>query len=220
MRTGFIIDGVYHIAHSFHHANIESNVYMTQATLPIRYEIENIGITSGSSNLKQICSTVISEAGYKPATISRSAATELTGLKMSQTDFRPVLAIRLKSGETDHVVLPTKIDLYGLQNTPFAYRLIGNANVIGGVWTSLGAESIVEYNANATTLGIGGYTFTQSMFIGGTGSQPITVDLTDSNHSFQLRANINGYPEILCVAVKSTTNNDDALGSITWEEHN
>jgi hypothetical protein len=42
----------------------------------------------------------------------------------------------------------------------------------------------------------------------------------EHNHSLQLRGNINGYSEIFLVAVKATTNNDDVLGSITWEEQN
>lgn len=218
VRTGFVIDGQYQIAHTFNHANLESNVYMTQATLPVRYEIENIGTTTGTSNLKQICSTVISEAGYAPSVLTRSASTSLTGLTMSQTDFRPLLSLRLKSGKTDHVVVPVNLSLFGLQTTPFVYKIQGNANVIGGSWETLGTDSVVEYNANATTLGTGGYDLEQGMFVGGTYVQPVNINLKAHNHSLQLRANINGDPEVFTIAVKATTNNDDALGSISWEE--
>lgn len=218
VRTGFVIDGQYQIAHTFNHANLESNVYMTQATLPVRYEIENIGTTTGTSNLKQICSTVISEAGYAPSVLTRSASTSLTGLTMSQTDFRPLLSLRLKSGRTDHVVVPVNLNLFGLQTTPFVYKIQGNANVIGGSWETLGTDSVVEYNANATTLGTGGYDLEQGMFVGGTYVQPVNINLKEHNHSLQLRANINGAPEVLTIAVIATTNNDDALGSISWEE--
>ena len=218
VRTGFIINGEYRIAHTFHHANLESNVYMTQATLPVRYEIENIGTTTGTSNLKQICSTVISEAGYAPTVITRSASTSLSGLSMSDTTFRPVLALRLKQGQNDHVVVPTGLDLFGLQTTPFVYKLVGNANIIGGSWQTTGSESVVEYNANATTQGIGGYDMLQGMFTGGTGSQPLHINLREHNHSLQLKGNIGGYSEVFAVVVQATTNNDDALGSISWEE--
>jgi hypothetical protein len=218
VRTGFIIDGTYHFAHQFNHANLESNVYMTTATLPVRYEIENTGITTSTSNLKQICSTVISEAGYAPAVITRSASTSLIGLEMSDTTFRPLLSLRLKSGEGDHVVLPVRLDLFGLQNTPFVYKLVGNANVIGGVWETTGSDSVVQYNANATTLGTGGYELMQGMFVGGTSAQPVSINLKEHNHTLQLRANIGGVAEVFTVAVKATTNNDDALGSISWEE--
>lgn len=218
VRTGFVIDGEMIIAHQFNHANLESNVYMTTATLPVRYEIENTGITTSTSNLKQICSTVISEAGYSPATITRSVSTTLAGLEMSQTDYRPLVSIRLKSNHIDKVVLPTHLNLFGLQNTPFAYKIVADANISGGVWNTLGNDSVVEYNANATTLNGGGYDLMQGMFIGGTSAQPISINLKEHNHSLQLRANATGTPEVFTIAVRSTTNNDDALGTLTLEE--
>ena len=220
VRTGFVIDGELIIAHQFNHANLESNVYMTTATLPVRYEIENTGITTSSSNLKQICSTVISEAGYSPTVLTRSASTVLAGLAMSDTVFRPLLSLRLKTNHVDKVVLPTRIDLFGLQSTPFAYKVIADANVTGGTWTTLGSDSVIEYNANATTLNSGGADLLQGIFVGGTSAQPVNVNLKEHNHSFQLRANATGTPEVFTIAVKATTNNDDALGSLTWEEQN
>jgi hypothetical protein len=193
---------------------------MTTATLPVRYEIENTGNTVSDSTLKHICNTVISEGGYAPAVITRSATTILSGLAMSQTVFRPLLALRLKASAVDNVVTPSKLDLYGLQNTPFAYKLILNANVIGGTWFTSDPDSVVEYNANATSLGTGGFDIMQGMFVGGTSAQPVTVNLREHNHSFQLTSNINGAPDVFCIGVLATTNNDDVLGSISWEEYN
>lgn len=220
VRTGFVIDGNFIVCHQFNHANLESNVYMTTATLPVRYEIENIGVTDSASSLKHICNTVISEGGYAPAVITRAASTALTGLKMSQTEFRPVLSLRLKSDNYDSVVVPSQIDVFGLQSTPFVYKLIQNANVIGGTWFTTGTDSVVEYNANATSVGTGGFDLMQGMFVGGTSAQPVTINLKEHNHSLQLTSNINGSASVFCIAVKATTNNDDALGSIAWEEYN
>jgi len=219
VRAGFVIDGNFIVCHQFNHANIESNVYMTTATLPVRYEIENTGSTTESSTIKHICNTVISEGGYAPATVTRSAATVLTGLDMSQVDFRPLLSIRLKDGYAGQVVVPTKFDTFGLQTTPFVYKVIQSANVIGGSWLSTGTDSVVEYNANATTLGEGGFDLLQGMFVGGTGAQPTTVHLKEYNHAFQLKSNITGKSEVFTIAVKATTNNDKALGSLAWEEY-
>jgi hypothetical protein len=220
VRTGFVIDGNFIVCHQFNHANVESNVYMTTATLPVRYEIENIGVTDTSSTLKHICNTVISEGGYAPTVVTRAASTTLAGLEMLQTEFRPLLAIRLKANNYGSVVVPAKLDLFGLQSTPFVYKLVQNANVIGGSWLTTGSDSVVEYNANATSIGAGGTDLMQGMFVGGTSAQPVTINLKEHNHSLQLTSNINGYPSVFCVAVKATTNNDDALGAISWEEYN
>ena len=65
----------------------------------------------------------------------------------------------------------------------------------------------------------GGIELMQGMFNGGPYVQPVVIDLKQHNHSLQLRANISGNAEILSVVVKSTTNNDDALGSLSWEEY-
>ena len=69
-------------------------------------------------------------------------------------------------------------------------------------------------------MGTGGTDLMQGMFVGGTSSQPTNINLKEHNHSLQLTSNINGSPSVFCVAVKATTNNDDALGAISWEEYN
>ena len=65
VRCGFVVDGLMVPAHIFHNDNINTTTYITTATLPIRYEIENTGTVASNSTLKQICSTVISEGGYE-----------------------------------------------------------------------------------------------------------------------------------------------------------
>jgi hypothetical protein len=65
VRCGFIVDGKMIPAHIFHNDNRNLVPYMTTATLPLRHEIKNTGITTSNSTLSQICSTVISEGGYQ-----------------------------------------------------------------------------------------------------------------------------------------------------------
>jgi hypothetical protein len=65
VRAGFVINGAFIHCHSFHHANLITATYITTASLPLRYEITNVGTTASSSTLKQVCSTVLSEGGYE-----------------------------------------------------------------------------------------------------------------------------------------------------------
>ena len=60
---------------------------MTTATLPVRYEITNTGTTASSSSLKQICSSVVSEAGFEQTSIDHVArrTTEFTGIDTTAT---------------------------------------------------------------------------------------------------------------------------------------
>jgi len=55
VRCGFIINGEYIVCHTFTNANEITNVYMTTAILPVRYEI----VTSSAlaASMKSICSS-------------------------------------------------------------------------------------------------------------------------------------------------------------------
>lgn len=217
VRAGFVIDGQFIISHIFHHANKTTVPYMTTATLPLRLEIENTGTTSGSSQLKHICNSVISEGGYSPSVSSRAASTALSGVNLNQSTFTPAIAIRLKAGREDAVVVPGLVTMWGLQNTPFIYRLSMNEVVANGTWTSAGSESSVEYNVTATDIS-GGDTLMQGLFGGGTIGSHLVLNLKEYNHSYQLRRRLDGTRETMVISILATTNNDDAVATLTWEE--
>jgi hypothetical protein len=99
VRMGFVIDGVLITCHTFNHANIISSTYITTATLPLRYEIENTGTTGSSSTLKQICGSVISEGGYQLSGDSHSIGTAIaTPVSMATAGtVYPIVSLRLIS---------------------------------------------------------------------------------------------------------------------------
>ena len=221
VRTGFVINGQFIVCHIFHHANIISSVYMTSASLPIRYEIENTGATSGNSTMKQICSTVISEGGYSPRTESRAASTALAGLAMSNSVPKPLVSIRLKADRQDAIVTPTYIDMYGIDNAPFRWALYQDTTISDGTWASTGPESNVEYNVTATTTINGSARLLmEGTIIGAAKGGANTIFLDNLNHSLQLKRDINGTPEVFTLAMTATTNSDEALGTIAWQEFN
>ena len=78
VRLGFIINGKFVHAHTFQHANLIQSTYITTASLPLRYEISNTGITTSASTLKQVCSTVISEGGYELRGLQQAVSTPIT----------------------------------------------------------------------------------------------------------------------------------------------
>ena len=219
VRAGFVIDGEFVTCHKFHHANANTGTYMGTATLPIRYEIENVGPTASNTTLQQICSTVMSEGGHTPRVATRSISTTLAGLAMSDVTYRPLIAIRLKSGRDGGVVVPAVANLFGLQTTPFNYKILQDATVSGGAWVSAGDESHVEYNITATAVS-GGNNLLQGMFMGGAGVNQTNIDFKKYNSSYQLRTRIDGAMETFVIAAVATTNNDDAVATLTWEEYN
>jgi hypothetical protein len=219
VRVGFVIDGKILTAHKFHHANRSTSTYMTTASLPIRYEITNTGTTNVNTTLEHICNTIISEGGHSPKVITRAVSTALTGLNMSATEYRPLVALRLKSNRNGGIVIPSNSILYGLQTAPFNYRILQGAAITGGTWVSGGTESHAEYNVTPTSF-TGGDVLLEGIFVGGSGSNATAIDFKSHNSSYQLRTLLNGTMETFVIAAIATTNNDDAIASLSWEEYN
>ena len=215
VRAGFVINGQFIVCHTFHHANIFDKVYMTTASLPVRYELTSTGAAGA---MRAICSTVISEGGYSNRSQSRAIGTSLTGKNLSQAAYRPLVCIRLKSANIDSIVVPTKFDLYGLQQAAFSYRIILNPTLTDASWTSAGSNSSVEYDLSATAL-TGGTVIDEGIFVGSNKGGTASVSGNDVDFSNQLGRTITGVSDIWCLAAIATTNNDDAVASVTWQEH-
>lgn len=219
VRSGFVVNGQYIICHIFHHANDITGTYITTATLPIRYEITNTGATGSSSTIKQICSTVISEGGHQQLGVTRGASNPITGKNLTNIIDNPMVSIKLRAAHTDAVVIPRLVTLYGLQNTPFIYKIIRSGTLTNPSWSLTDSGSAVEYDLSATAVS-GGITVYQGVF---SGQETIdAMDLTHHfNHGLQLTRKIienDSTGEALTIAVVPTTNNDDAIVALTWQE--
>lgn len=160
VRCGFAHEeGGFHEAHRFEHANIIDSVYITTASLPIRYEIFNTGITTSPSTLKQICVSVQSNGGYEkvvaPDTARRSSS--ITGIN-SSTNFTPIVSIRLSPGREDAIVLPKSIsflaDASGTGSI-VEIALIKNGQINATNWT-LTSSSNIQQNIDAVGIVTGG----------------------------------------------------------------
>ena len=134
VRTGFVIDGEIIYCHEFNHANNLDAVYMTTATLPLSYRLQNIATTASSSTMKQICSSVVSEGGYEPSGPVYIGGAGVTGV-VSTTSETLFAAIRMASGRTDNVILPAKIEASADGNAIAQWRLYLNPT-ISGTWNN------------------------------------------------------------------------------------
>jgi hypothetical protein len=217
VRCGFVIDGQFILCHTFHHANRVGfdRVYMTTATLPVRYELTSTG---AAGTMRAICSTVISEGGYMNRSVTRSIGTSLTGKDLSNTVYRPLVCIRLKAANLESVVVPIKFDVFGLQQAAFVYRLIINPTLTDASWTSSGSDSSVEYDLASTALS-GGTVIDQGIFVGSNKGGTASITSNEVDFSQQIGRTIAGVSDIWCLAAIATTNNDDAVGVVTWQEH-
>lgn len=223
VRIGFIINGKFIICHSFHHANILASTYITTASLPLRYEITNKDTTSGSSTLKQVCSTVISEGGYELRGLQQAIGTTITAPKALATagTYYPIVSIRLKTSPNrlDAIVILTALSLMGVATGIYSWRVIASGTTSGGgAWQDAGVNSSVEYKLDGTSI-TGGRILAEGFFRS-TGQGSTTIDiLKEALFKFQLeRDGLTNTPYELSIAVAASTNNEQVHGSMDWEE--
>lgn len=221
VRCGFVINGQLIHCHSFHHANILSSTYITTASLPIRYEIKNVGAVSGGSTLKQICSSVISEGGYELRGAQLSIGTPITTPKNLATagTYYPVISLQLKATNLDAIVILTALSILGVNSNPcnIAWRVIKGGTLTSPSWNDV-TDSSVQYDLSAT--GISGGKVVASGYIGITNQASQTIDiLKEALFKFQLERNgLTSTPESITLAMSASTDTVDALASVDWEE--
>jgi hypothetical protein len=223
VRTGFVINGKLVHCHSFHHANLITSTYMTTASLPVRYEIENLGTTASSSTLKQVCSTVLSEGGYELRGAQSSIGTPIASprdLTNISTEY-PVVSIRLKSSRLDAVVILTAISLMGItNNSNYNWKVIVGGTTTGGSWDNFGADSSVEYNITGTSFTQGTGRVLAGGFATGSNQGSTVIDiLKEALFKFQLERNtFTSTATELTLVCSSAQAGADVLASLDWEE--
>jgi len=224
VRCGFVIDGRPVIAHVFHNDNIKPTTYMTSATLPIRYEIENTGTTTSASKMKQICSSVMSEGGYEIKGRSRTIGRAFSDPKDLPTagTFTPVISIRIKDGTPNAVAIPRAASLFGVTNNMnYRYKIVTGGTLTGASWTSVEVDSFVEYDISATDI-TGGTDKSQGYLRVSAGAGAAEASFSGDNiFDFQLERNpfvVSNKGYIFSLVATGATNGADALGHISWEE--
>ena len=216
VRCGFIIDGQYIVCHTFNNANEITNVYMTTAILPVRYEI--VTTTSAvAASMKAICCSVISEGGFEQTSIDH-VARRTTILGTIGTTFLPVVSIRLASGRTGAVVLPNRVQVLPTTSQNYEVALIKNPTLTAASWTAVPSDSNVEYDVSATATTGGTIVQTDYVTSSGSGGTQGLSAATGYNFDLQLGATIAGVSDIYTVAVRTVSGatTGDAVGSLSF----
>ena len=223
VRMGFVIDGKFILCHQFHHANLITSTYITTASLPLRYEIENTGTTTSSSVLKQICSTVISEGGYQLSGLQQGIGVPITTPTTLTTagTYYPVVSLQLKASPNflDSIVILTAISIMGITNNHnYSWRVVASGTTTGGTWVSAGTDSSVEYKLTGTSF-TGGRILAQG-FSSASNQAVTSVDiLKEALFKFQLESNsFTSTPFELTIVAAGSSTNSSVYAAADWEE--
>ena len=217
VRCGFIINGEYIVCHTFTNANEITNVYMTTAILPVRYEIVTTG-SAVAASMKSICCSVISEGGFEQTSIDH-VARRTTVLGTIGTTFLPLVSIRLASGRTGAVVLPNRVQVLPTTSQNYEVALIKNPTLTGATWAAtVPSDSNVEYDVAATATTGGTVVQTDYVTSSGSGGTQSLSAATGYNFDLQLGASIAGVSDIYTVAIRTVSGatTGDAVGSLSF----
>jgi hypothetical protein len=222
VRLGFVIDGKFIHCHSFHHANLINTTYITTASLPLRYEIANTGITTSVSNLKQVCSAVISEGGYELRGVQQAIGIPITTPRTLATagTFYPIVSLRLKTSPNflDAIIIITALSVMPIATGFYNWQLRASGTTGGGDWVSAGDDSAVNYNITGTSY-TGGRILGSGFFSASNqGTTQIDI-LKEALFKFQLERNgLTSTPFEITLVVASSANNNTVVASMDWEE--
>ena len=216
VRCGFAhAEGSFHVAHRFEHANIADSVYMTTATLPVRYEIVNTGVTTSTSTMKQICVSVQSNGGFEKR-VAADVARKDSLVSVASTTFIPLVSIRLKAGREDAVVIPSQINALPDSATSVYYEvaLIKNATISGGTWGDSSSPN-VEQNTTATSMSGGTVVRAEYISSANKASTPLN-ETTEYNFDLQLGRTQSKTSDIYTLAVRAISGSGNCIGSLSF----
>lgn len=216
VRCGFFYDGEPFVAHVFKNINTLNTTYMTTACLPIRYEITNTSSNGISSSLKQICSTVISEAGYESyatkSYVSRGATIASLQNLSSAGTFYPTVSLRLNSSRVNGIIVVSQADILVDSNNNVEYKILLNPTLTGSSFVT-SSSGRVDYDISATALSGG------TLLNGGLVFSRSSISLgSNSNWSFQLGKFINGTSDVITLACSPFSANNKVATGLAWEE--
>jgi len=217
VRTGFVINGQYIVAHTFHHANIVPNAYITTACLPVRYEIRALSASApATSNLTQVCSTVISEAGYtEPLTLFSN----LAPISGTYTSWTPVVSMRLASTRLDAITQARQVDIALTSSGTAQWALWSTSNVSGVAFTSPFQNSSVIVGQGGTMNVASSYQLASGIVTNGGGNTATATLVELQNYFSQLgRDSFTSVSDTITLAVISASGSPSGYALFSWQE--
>lgn len=219
VRFGFLIDGRPRYAHEINNLNVLTSFALGGMSLPLRYEIENIGVAAGTNTMKASSCVVYNEdggsveVGYQ---FTASMGTTLLGV----TTRRPVLSIQPKTtfnslSNRGHVHLQKFAAI--VKTNDVYFELVRNGALTGAVFSSVGANSITNFDTTATAI-TGGDVIDSGHIVSGTGSTSEGAAVGFLGRLALTNDFAGTTPDILTLVMTSMSGTANVSASMTWEE--
>jgi hypothetical protein len=156
-------NGERNICHVFQNPNANISAYMHSGCAPLRWEMENYGVVGSGSEMRAICSAVYSQSRVDYTFWRFSDIKNMTGVVLSDGTPKPVLSMRVRSG--DHIGLYPELLNALVDGGSVELSIVDDATLDGGAWVDAG--SVAEKNITATSVS-GGEEFVSHWLAAGT----------------------------------------------------
>jgi hypothetical protein len=218
IRFGFVVDGRHYLAHTYEHANKGNSTYMTSPNKPIRYEIRQSGV--GSGTMEMICSTVGTEGSRNIIGKDQSTSTGANTANANAIGtYYALCGIRLKSAQPNCHVNGISISVMATtSSTPFVWELRINPTV-AGVFTyadktnSACQVATGDVAANPSTNTVTGGHVVKSGYV-----DRGDKDSGQFETALHLGIGIDGTQDTMVLCVSPLAVNADIAGAINWQE--
>jgi hypothetical protein len=224
VRFGFDVNGILIPCHQLLNANTTASPYMNTANLPVRAEITNTGTAAGTTTMKQVCVTVISEGGNDyPDSFQFSAANGVTGITAASGTRTPLLSIQMKT-TFNSITNRTDVNLDDLEifvsgSQPVYWELVYDGVLTGASFNSVSANSAVNFDVAATVC-TGGTVVAAGYAGGGSGSAKSGVSANaDNNFPFVLNIAGNAAEDTWTLCATGIGGTATAFGTLIWSEN-
>lgn len=211
VRWGVIVNGLITYFHESNHANVTTGVYMSSPNQPLRWEIRQNGVGSGSFNY--ICASVNSEGSINKLGKILSVNNGDTHVNANNTNNTYILhAIRLNSTNLDTLVDVLSFNSLSVTNDAFLWSVVLNPSIKGALsFTTLTRSSL--QHAVGSTQTITGGTVLDSGYVSAQSGDSKVID-----NAVRLGSTIGGVSDILTFCVRPLSSNLDVYGAISWRE--
>jgi hypothetical protein len=220
VRCGFVINGQFIVAHTFQHANIVSTAYITTACLPVRYETQNVsGSGPATSNLTQICCTVVSEGGADaPAAYYSNLNASFSS---SSGSWTPVISMRLNSTYLDAISLLKQVDiaLTSPGSGTVQWALWTSSNVTGATFSTPPQNGYVQIAQNGTMNVASAWQIAAGVITVSGGGTQVSKSIELVNYSSQIgRNSFTQTSDVTTLAVYGVGSTPSGTALLSWQE--
>lgn len=218
VRFGFVIDGLIIYAHEALHANNGlQTVYMSTATLPLRYEIEQTNAPA-SGSMDAICCTLIREGGEAEPGVQRGVA-RTAGTSIASGSPEQVIAIRKDAADIDGFARLANVSAISTgASANFTWYLVLNPTFTGGSapsWVDV-PDSIIEYDiARDGVWDGGGYVVANGVVSNDSGQ--LSFSRQTRADTLALGALVDGTSDVLALIIDPASN-ATFIGAMDWLE--